>query len=949
MELTVHTYGHIDAMYYVLNGIAMLMNHNFADKLIKTITIVMTAYYGLKMAYAGSSGNYKQYITKIGAMVLLINGALITRADMFIVDHVSKKKEVVSNLPVGFALPIGMLEAFGCMLTGGFEQAFTAVGTTRYSDYGMVFGARLVQDARNWRIKTPEFAENMDVFLRRCVIRDAMIGYNYTANDLLTTDDIWKLASEKAGTLRRVSMRKGKDWDLVTCKEAANYYIAPAFMSEFEALKRRKSATEFASANNGDRYQPRNNQLINNFLGKNIQLVFGSYLGVNKSAEELIRQQLIINSLSDIGDEYGQTRASMQQESSWKIAGDLADTYLPILLSVIKGMIYASFMFMVPLMLMSGGGAKYVSYLTVVASLQLWPALNAILNMFIDVYSSHSLAGIADHIVSFATFSEIGNYADKIVAVASGLQVSIPFLAFAIVQGGVGGFVHLAGNIIGATQAAAGNVASEIVTGNRSLDNMSLGNMQVAMQQGFKTDWNQAYASGASSYQHMDGTMEKVVGSGETIFQSGAGITMSGGGTKFNVREYASAQIAENLTNAQSLMSSDQRAYNEAEQATFDRTAGLVSSLAQRESRGETIDYSQAGENGQSLQQAVNQTRMLHEKYGYGWRQAAEGSLKTSASASTPLKGLTGIGVSGSAEASVGASNSSDQAFGDDKLLNRENQTKVDYNSVVKAAMNDQFAKSNNIDTTYSSDIRRTYHEQQALEKQLAVRAEQVENYNTALAQIQSKDATYEQDMYHQLEQGVAKAYGVSTKDAHNMIENNDPRVNGIRQRMISDEVSRYVGSDMAAGRERLSNENNERALDNFTSQHEGKIQRDHTHDVKEQAQQIGLDVNNNDFVKGDDLETKAKSLITNNQKKIEEEKVQNEKAESDLHNKVVDLDSNRISPALGIGGPINPSTIKENNKGNAINVNKCFDTPSEPKQAGIQIMNIEENIKKVK
>lgn len=44
---------------------------------------------------------------------------LLPRADTLIYDHVSKKKkkEKVDNLPLGFALPVGMLEAFGDLLT----------------------------------------------------------------------------------------------------------------------------------------------------------------------------------------------------------------------------------------------------------------------------------------------------------------------------------------------------------------------------------------------------------------------------------------------------------------------------------------------------------------------------------------------------------------------------------------------------------------------------------------------------------------------------------------------------------------------------------------------------------------------------------------------------------------------------------------------------------------
>jgi len=61
MDLTIHTYGHIDSMFYILNAIAMLMNKGFGDSILMVMTMATVAYYALRMSYAGSYG-YKIYI-----------------------------------------------------------------------------------------------------------------------------------------------------------------------------------------------------------------------------------------------------------------------------------------------------------------------------------------------------------------------------------------------------------------------------------------------------------------------------------------------------------------------------------------------------------------------------------------------------------------------------------------------------------------------------------------------------------------------------------------------------------------------------------------------------------------------------------------------------------------------------------------------------------------------
>jgi hypothetical protein len=91
MDLTIHTYGHIDSMFYVLNAIAMLMNHNFGQAVMLVMTMGTVGYYALRMSYAGSQG-YKVHLGKVVGMVAMVYFMLLPRADMMIYDHVSKKK-----------------------------------------------------------------------------------------------------------------------------------------------------------------------------------------------------------------------------------------------------------------------------------------------------------------------------------------------------------------------------------------------------------------------------------------------------------------------------------------------------------------------------------------------------------------------------------------------------------------------------------------------------------------------------------------------------------------------------------------------------------------------------------------------------------------------------------------------------------------------------------------
>ena len=937
MELTIHTYGHIDAMFYILNGIAMILGSSFADLLIQTMSLVAVFYFGLKAAYSGASA--KQHLVKVAGLMIVVNSLLIPKTSMIVKDYVTKQRDKIDNLPYGFAIPVGYMENFGDIITNAFEQAFTAVGSSNYKDYGMVFGARLLQEARNWRIKTPEFSHNMDNFIRRCVVYDASMGYKYTINDLFETDDVWGLVSSKASPLRRVEMKKEGISNLWTCKEAAALVIAPAFTSELERIKAKYIKSDFGKAGSvAETFDQRGTIGIRSFFKQNIEKMTSRYLGNGSSAESSLRQFMMINSLGDYGRNYGYARASMTQESNWRIAGDLANMYLPILLSVIKGLVYASFIFMVPLMLLSGGMQKYLGYITVVASLQLWPALNAILNMFIDTYSSHNLQDIAGGVISFTSYSKVGDYSDKIVAVASSLQMVIPYLAFTIVQGGVSGFIQLAGNITGASQSAAGQAAQELTTNNKSFDNYSSGNMQYAMQQGFKTDFNSSYRSGASESQNMDGSLEKLLPDGNIITQSGPGLTMSGGGVKFNMKNAISGQVAQNLSSAKNMLESEQVSSHDAERSSVNKTAGYDVNLAKRESQGETIDHSTVGEEGKSYQKAVNHVNTLRSQYGYGYDQASEMALRGGANGSAGNfvgglinKGLEKIGlpnlpagvmskggggdVTFGLDGNVRASNNSSQQVGDDNQINTEQFTREDYNSVARASKSEQFAASNNIDTSYSDDIRSSYENQQSLERSRNMQADRVDSLSKGLSTGESVDGTQDKDMWDEVQKRVESQYRVDYREAARMMEKRDPRVDKVWSNMVKAEASKVIGADMKAAQISYNDGSRFAKLDEAERKYKPRINQDYQAPAKQEALNHGLDTESKGFVQNN-VSRKVEDMMIDNSHFYQSAKQENTSARDDLHGRVDQYEKDRIGQGrlgkrLGIGGPTNPSTIK--------------------------------------
>ncbi len=916
LDLTIHTYGYYDALYYVLNGLAMFRNSEFYTDLVNSLCIITGCYYAVKMSYSNSNMVWRAYVFKVLGMIILINTLLLPKTEMIVKDHVTKRIGKVDNIPIAFALPVGILEEFGHLITIGFEQVYAPIeslvsgsSTFSYYNYGMLFGARLKKELRQVRIKDPEFVENMRSFIKQCIVLPAMIGYQFTPKQLIDTPDIWKLVSSKAGTLTRLYLRIGDKMRNVTCREAVNFF-ENYFDEEIKRVVSKNANTEFALARGGSNYTPStSSSIISNVLEKNIKALYGG----GQKAGDILRQQMMINSLSDYtAGNYAMARARTNQESGWLLSSDMASLYLPMLLVVIKCIVYASFMFLVPMLIFSGGIAKYTSYLTLVASLQLWPALNAIINMIMGTYS-HLKTG-SNLMLSFSSSSTITNHVDTIVTVAAGLQMVIPFLAFAIMQGGVSSLGHLAGSIIGGLQATGGSIGAEAASGNRSIDNVSEGNSQQYMKSGYKTDHNMQYVEGGNSWQQADGSIARNNPDGNVIYTGGQGINTSVGITKFNLEQTAQNHVTQGIHTSESLLKSDQRALSEAKSNTFSKTADFVSNLAQREHSGESCNYDIMGEQGKSLQRAINNVRTLKEQYGYSWKQATDAALKASMTASTPLKGLTGIGVSGSVEGSVTARNMSDQSFMEDNDTSTQNNTHEDYNNIVKAASSEVWGKDNSAEKHYSDAVRNSYEKQKRLEAQVSMRQETVDNWYKTKSKLELESATVNKDMYQEVLDRCVIEFGMDANSVRKLVDKRHPDVMKVWNKIASEELQNLM-PEINSGKQQVSGQHAEKALNDFSNEHDKQINRNPESQVKEVATKSGINTNNEEFtanIKGKEgkLKNKFEEVTGKNSEQYNNIRQVNQLERKDLQAEIDKYEEDRIGQGrvigspLGIGGP---------------------------------------------
>ena len=246
--------------------------------------------------------------------------------------------------------------------------------------------------------------------------------------------------------------------------------------------------------------------LKNEFM-MNLQSTY-SYLGdLAYTAEEALKQNVMINALNDSASEnarnagnplsYAEMKALLQQNHTFDTIGRLAAKVLPLMKAVLEALVYACFIFIIPLCMLPSGYRFLLNWSATLVWLSFWSPVYAILNMIMNIAaraSSVSEIGMSKGI-TIANVVGLSSANAEIKVLAGYLALSVPFICIALVKG-VGSFIHLAGQMTGATTSAAGGAVGEIVNGNMSYSNVSFGNSQMGNASELQRNHNSLIASG---------------------------------------------------------------------------------------------------------------------------------------------------------------------------------------------------------------------------------------------------------------------------------------------------------------------------------------------------------------------------------------------------------------------------------------------------------------------
>lgn len=493
-----------------------------------------------------------------------------------------------------------------------------------------------------FRIVDAGFKGNMERFVNQCVVYDAMIGQQYTLDDLQHTPDIWNLVTTKASPILGFLYKDGKNpGTIVTCREGA------AKLSKLWAEQITKATAMYGSRVNN---RTLTQSAFNTSLISSVNLLSSS-LNFASSATDLLKQEMMINAieeasnnkLSELGSasNYTATKALLQQRSAYAAAGEIAARTLPLFKNVIEALSYALFIFIVVLALLPNGYRTLLTYCGILAWTQLWAPLYAVLNLVMTLYGKHETMGhgLKDGLTLINSSAIINANADM-VTLAAWLSVSIPFISYGILKQGAAAFVGLAQHLGSAMQSAASGAAAETVSGNISLGNVSMGTQAYQNTSAFQHNTSPSYTASQFRALSPAGIEQSTFGDGSQSLSTQALSRLS---VQIMGTENTGYSQQQSLNEAQNMVQATSITAGQAIDAATQDTTNFLSQVGKAISSGTDRNQSVSASEAKTLQDFKNYVKDIQHSSGLNETQAMEAAVGASSGALQ----LLGIDIKG--------------------------------------------------------------------------------------------------------------------------------------------------------------------------------------------------------------------------------------------------------------------------------------------------------------
>lgn len=638
-QLTIHTYGGGEILQKIFVAISMLTGEG---GIVGPLMFVCAGLgFGFVFCKIIGSLSFDHFLTHSFVPFLVIYTIFVLpKTTIHIEDELHKPKIYkVDRVPALLAHFAEMTSTIGYYATCGVEKAMHTVDDVKYSKTGLIFGSDTALDFKRFQLTNPDLQKDLREFSKQCVLYDLALG-RYSLDELKKSTDIWNFLKERTSALGMIyycppTLKNGNH------QEQCQYLNCRQALEKFEPL-----------------FDKEKSYYAKQEIGKNLPLTFQALTQIKQDNQKLISQQLMMNVLSEqfSSEKFSKERAHIQQNTTYQTAGFLAAKGVVIMRSVFEAIIYSAFLFILPLALLPSGVKLIVNWAWLVIWIQFWPPFYAILNYIASIVAAHTTVGVHEGIVDkgLSIFTNLGlqNFANDTFALAGYLTLSVPYLSYIILQGGLHQFVQLAGTLTSPSQGAASAAAIEQTTGNYSYDNINVGQTSygnaTAFQQNRAPSVSDGYFIENKGSERTDYTSNGVI-----YTQNASNLTSS-----INADQVFGESLQHQKQHAESYAETASQQYQESIAHATNIGSSLISHLAHGDSFNEGISTREAYDAQQSVRHMESAADNWGRQFGLSSKQsldfACAGAIGGEVGVSKLLNSMVGAGLNISAKGSGG-------------------------------------------------------------------------------------------------------------------------------------------------------------------------------------------------------------------------------------------------------------------------------------------------------
>lgn len=438
-------------------------------------------------------GEGKHVISYFACAVLFWFVAIVPKATVVIEDVRSHTVYNVDNVPLSMAFFASVSSRIGHWLTQAYETAFIPADVAKYSSFGAVYPQRVMEVLQRTGPVTVQGRETLQSVLKSCVLPEVVLD-SRKADQAMASSDLWTMIKSD-GWVNPARLAVMPDGSVVKCPQAVAELEQVLTTVELPALKRWVGVKLDPEATNPT-----------TSIAASITQTESLLLGISRSAESSLKHSLMLTALPKVmsghavnvagpaamASTLARVQGNLAGEINYRTMAKMAEDALPKIRNALEFVVIAMFPVVALIALVSGTGMANVvrSYITLLLTVQLWPALSSVVNYLVIAHDLHPFTLLAQSFggSSLQAATMIRETGASSQAIAGALLCAVPVISYALVRAGDMAVGQLVGGLMQPAQSAATSQGASIAAGNISQGNVSVSNVSANNVSSNKSD-----------------------------------------------------------------------------------------------------------------------------------------------------------------------------------------------------------------------------------------------------------------------------------------------------------------------------------------------------------------------------------------------------------------------------------------------------------------------------